>query len=318
MGYGKAIRLGRVGEGRARRDILAGCAPVEYDGIAIFYQLPRSFLSRTPPLAPMPDLEQLRRNIDAIDDALQEGLRQRAALAREVVRSKGEGGTPLRPDREARILRRLAERHGGDLPLESLFRIWREIISATLQLQTPFQAMVWQGEGEGSALLPLARDFYGGAIPLTSHADARVILEGLATRSNLIAILPFPDGTAGGKWWREYAESEAAASIVGVLPFLQPAAGEESRALIVAQAPFAPSGADTSLFAWRCAGDGSENIDISNSYAEKIDILDKEGEWRLLSVNGYCRGTESSLAPFRESGELRLLGGYANPWEAHP
>lgn len=262
----------------------------------------------------MPELEQLRRNIDAIDDALQEGLRQRAALAREVVRSKGEGGTPLRPDREARILRRLAERHGGDLPLDSLFRIWREIISATLQLQTPFEAMVWRGEGEGCSLLPLARDFYGGAIPLASHGDARVILEQLATRPNFIAILPFPDGTAAGKWWREYAESDTPASIVGVLPFLQPAAEADACALIVAQAPFAPSGDDTSLFAWRGDVDGSENQNISYSYEREVDILDKEGEWHLLSVNGYCRGTESSLAPFRDNGELRSLGGYANPW----
>ena len=268
--------------------------------------------------SPMPDLEQLRRNIDAIDDALQEGLRQRAALAREVVRSKGESGTPLRPDREARILRRLAERHGGDLPLESLFRIWREIISATLQLQTPFQAMVWQGEGEGEALLPLARDFYGGAIPLISHGDARVILERLAARSNLLAILPFPDGSAAGKWWRDHAESDTTASIVGVLPFLQPAAGAGARALIVAQAAFASSGDDTSLFAWRCDVSNRKNENISDNYGAYVDILDKEGEWYLLSVNDYCRGTESSLASFRDGGDLRLLGGYANPWEAHP
>ena len=90
-----------------------------------------------------PDLERVRREIDAIDDALHDALMRRAALIGEIFKAKSDAqraGSAMRPSREARILRRIAARHVGDLPLEVVFRIWREMINAATAMQGPIAA----------------------------------------------------------------------------------------------------------------------------------------------------------------------------------
>lgn len=87
--------------------------------------------------APEPGLDTLRRRIDRIDDRIHDLLMERAGCVLEVGRLKGR--TPdavyYRPEREANIHRRLEGRHRGELPLAALHRIFREIISASLNLE---------------------------------------------------------------------------------------------------------------------------------------------------------------------------------------
>ncbi|ABK42703.1 chorismate mutase [Magnetococcus marinus MC-1] len=83
-------------------------------------------------------LVELRDGIDAIDDRIHDLLMKRAELVMRVGELKGKGpaGTPFyRPEREAQIHRRLEGRHGGPLPVEAVHRIFREIISASLNLE---------------------------------------------------------------------------------------------------------------------------------------------------------------------------------------
>ena len=263
----------------------------------------------------MPQLQQLRQDIDAIDDAMQDLLLQRAVLAREVARSKESAGaaTPLRPAREARILRRLAARHGGELPLACIFHVWREIMSANLQLQERFAVLVWQAGGN-PALWRLARDFYGAAIPLTAEADARAIVRETGGNPLRLGVLPMPDGSPDGQWWRQLAESASRPAVVACLPFFVPAdtPAPATRALVVARAPFEASGQDTSLFAWRFAGSAG---DVLAEFGGKARLLDRAGEQALLAVSGHWDGSEASLAPLRQRGALLPLGGYADPWD---
>ena len=274
----------------------------------------------------MPELEKLRQDIDAIDDAMQDLLLRRAALGREVARSKeseageGEGrATPLRPEREASILRRLARRHNGDLPLDSLFRIWREVMSSNLQLQVGgrFSVLLWQGDAAPDPdLWNLARDFCGSAMAVRSERDARVILERVGGNPFLLGMLPLPDGSEAGKWWLDLAQRRGgeggALSVVGCLPFLLPSAAALPRILVLACAPFAPSGEDTSLFAWNCSGtDEDAAARARAALGQGVRVLDRDGQRMLLAVGGYMDGSEASLGAL---GGLQSLGGYANPW----
>src|SRR5258708_3450126 len=93
------------------------------------------------------ELADVRRENEALDDSLQDLLIQRSELVQEVARAKaqmaGEAGkngfVAFRPGREAEVLRRLAHRHKGALPLEVVFRVWREIISNMTRLQGSFR-----------------------------------------------------------------------------------------------------------------------------------------------------------------------------------
>ncbi|MFL6707934.1 MAG: prephenate dehydratase [Massilia sp.] len=81
-------------------------------------------------------LTPLRVQIDAIDAQLLDLLNQRARLAQEVGHVKAETRAPVfRPEREAQILRGVAERNPGPLKNHDLQTIYREIMSACRSLE---------------------------------------------------------------------------------------------------------------------------------------------------------------------------------------
>ncbi len=97
-----------------------------------------------------PDLEQLRGRIDHIDEQIQQLIAQRARIAHEVARAKGEGLATVdfyRPEREAQVLRRVVERNRGPLSDEEMVRLFREIMSACLAQQEPLKIAFLGPEG---------------------------------------------------------------------------------------------------------------------------------------------------------------------------
>ncbi|MEO5364202.1 MAG: prephenate dehydratase, partial [Magnetococcus sp. DMHC-8] len=92
-------------------------------------------------------LEALRQAIDRIDDTIHDLLMERADRVRQVgeLKERGDGDVSFyRPEREASIHRRLEARHRGPLPVAALHRIYREIISASLNLERKL-AVVYLG-----------------------------------------------------------------------------------------------------------------------------------------------------------------------------
>lgn len=80
-------------------------------------------------------LEQLRVQIDALDERLLELLNERAKLAQAVGHVKG--GSPVyRPEREAQVLRRLTEANPGPLPKEAVRLLFQEVMSACRALES--------------------------------------------------------------------------------------------------------------------------------------------------------------------------------------
>lgn len=81
-------------------------------------------------------LKPLREKIDAIDTQILELLSQRARVAQEVGHVKAESNAPVfRPEREAQVLRSVAERNIGPLQNEDVHTIFREIMSACRALE---------------------------------------------------------------------------------------------------------------------------------------------------------------------------------------
>ena len=88
-----------------------------------------------------PALQALRAEIDALDDAMHDLLMRRAAVVARMAasRAKTGAGSPLRPGREAAVLRRLLGRHQGALSRGAVVRIWRHIFMAHTAIQPPSQ-----------------------------------------------------------------------------------------------------------------------------------------------------------------------------------
>lgn len=90
------------------------------------------------------DLLKLREQIDALDLQLQTLMNQRAGLAQQVAQAKAAAGQDLgadcyRPCREADVLRAVKARNEGPLPAEAVARLFREVMSACLALESPLR-----------------------------------------------------------------------------------------------------------------------------------------------------------------------------------
>lgn len=78
----------------------------------------------------------LRQRIDAIDAQILDLLNQRARVAQEVGHVKAETNAPVfRPEREAQVLRKAAERNPGPLLGTDIQTIFREVMSACRALE---------------------------------------------------------------------------------------------------------------------------------------------------------------------------------------
>ncbi len=78
----------------------------------------------------------LRQKIDAIDAQILDLLNQRARVAQEVGHVKAETNAPVfRPEREAQVLRKAAERNPGPLLGADIQTIFREVMSACRALE---------------------------------------------------------------------------------------------------------------------------------------------------------------------------------------
>ena len=99
-------------------------------------------------------LAELRAKIDAIDESVHRLLMQRAMVIDELIEVKGtaRNGAAFRPGREADMMRRLAQRHQGHLPLTAIEHLWREIISTFTALQAPFEVAVSTGGDSVAAI----------------------------------------------------------------------------------------------------------------------------------------------------------------------
>lgn len=82
------------------------------------------------------DQQAHRQAIDTIDGEIQDLINRRAEHVLAIARLKeAEGGPFYRPEREARILRRIAERNAGPFPEQGMVRLFREIMSGCLALE---------------------------------------------------------------------------------------------------------------------------------------------------------------------------------------
>jgi chorismate mutase / prephenate dehydratase len=85
-------------------------------------------------------IQELRRKIDEIDDALIDLLNERARIVIEVGDIKKTRKLDFHsPSREREIIERLTSRNKGPFPQETLKAIYREILTSSLSLERPLK-----------------------------------------------------------------------------------------------------------------------------------------------------------------------------------
>jgi chorismate mutase len=192
-------------------------------------------------------LEALRRDIDSIDDAIQDLIMRRTELVEQVRDLKRDSKIKIRPSREAEILYRLVGRQRGRFPKRELVVIWRHLITATLAFEGPFSTAVY-GTKDETGYWDLARDHFASFTPMSRHSSMRSVIEAVHRQDATVGVLPVPRHDDADPWWRYLVTHQPdTPRIIARLPFAE-GLSRRVEALAICPVALTPTGRDRSFF----------------------------------------------------------------------
>ncbi len=249
----------------------------------------------------IPNIAELRREIDELDNNLLKLIARRLQLAGQVRKAKS-GVRVWRPSREHSLVKDLAEAT-DETPPELVARIWAELMSASLALQGPMQLHI-SLEGDALQNWSTVRDRFGAALPTISYPTTSAALAAAYAEEEGVAVVPAPGGMQ--RWWTSLCAGGAMEDmhILAGLPRVGP--DDWPQAVAVATADILPSGDDMTL------------IGLTNPAA----VLDAElsvhrraeaGDFILLSVDGFISPDGPEITTIQASDKTaKIIGTFAN------
>ncbi len=139
------------------------------------------------------ELQNLRAEIDGIDDALLKLISRRAQLAQTIGRLKQ--GSVYRPEREAQVLRRIKDANPGPLSRETAARLFREIMSACLALEKPL-TVAYLGP-QGTFTQAAAQKQFGHAAQTVDCSSIDEVFRKVEANQVDYAVVPVENSTEG-------------------------------------------------------------------------------------------------------------------------
>ncbi len=210
-------------------------------------------------------LAELRAEIDRIDGEMHELLIERGGIIDRLIAVKARqgGGSAFRPGREADMMRVIAARHRGRLPLDTVESIWRVIISTFTFVQSPYAVHADMSGGD-AAMRDSARFHFGFTVPLVGHDGPRETVAAVAASGR-----PDSGGDLGmlraswrrgeARWWEGLA-GEGAPKIIARLPFVERPDHPAGIPVFIISNPLAEAAArDVALFSAQWAGEGPDD-----------------------------------------------------------
>ena len=238
------------------------------------------------PPAP-PSLQTLRDEIDTIDAQVHSLLMQRGDIIDRLISVKQtqEVGSAFRPAREADMMRRLAQRHRGILPLDTVESIWRVIIATFTYVQAPFSVHADLSLGE-SAMRDSARFHFGFTVPYAAHFSAAAAVEAVARSKGDLALVSATSSRT--PWWLAL-EPDGVPKIIARLPFIERADHPAALPVFVVSR-VADSAMVTEVEMWsvRVSGWNAEIARALSPLAEIVAVPDGafDGAALLVSITG--------------------------------
>src|SRR4029078_5314710 len=146
-----------------------------------------------------PNLGELRKDIDRIDETMHGLLMERGEIINRLISVKKtqESGSAVRPARGAEMMRRLVERHNGILPLDTAESIWRVIIATFTHVQAPFSVHADLSAGH-AIRRDSARFHFVFPAPFVPHIGAAGVVEAVSESRGDLGLVPAFDASRGG------------------------------------------------------------------------------------------------------------------------
>ena len=269
-----------------------------------------------PPRQKVPTLADLRREIDRIDAAMHELLLERGDIIDTLIAVKKtqEVGSAFRPAREADMMRRLVERHRGNLPLDTAESIWRVIIASFTYVQAPFA--VHADLSAGDALMrDSARFHFGFTVPFVPHAGAASVVAAVSESKGDLGLVPAFATAGAGPWWAAL-EFDAAPKIIARLPFVErPNHPAALPVFVVSRVAADAMVTETEVWSVRVSGWNAASVNSIAALADVVAVPDRafDGAALLVSVErGGIKAVEKALVKIGASiRSTALVGSHA-------
>ena len=252
-------------------------------------------------------LDDVRREIDALDDQILDLIGKRFDVTRHVRGLKQNDATtmPLRPTREATILRRLLGRaKGGPASPELLVRLWRAILNESSRSQAPITLHVSRHLSNNMGHRLRLRDYFG-VMPVEEYRDEAQALMQIESSPGDLCIVeteqPWTEGFIAGHAGR--------AQVIACLPVLKE--DNVPKLLVIGQAPVEATGLDETLV----ISEGKLPRDFAPQPLWQVKI----GAHRLSGLPGFLMEHEGPLVGLMRSNaslRLKVAGRYASAIEA--
>jgi chorismate mutase-like protein len=280
-------------------------------------------------------VEDLRTQIDTLDNQLHDLLMDRAELVLKIGEAKRRNNIQVvQPDREIVMLRRLLARHRGSLPKEAVVRIWRELVGAVSLLQTGLRVAVTLPEG-GAAIdfWDMAKDYFSSVLPMQRVNNALATLTMVREGQVTLGVVPYPEDGEKSPWWihlLDEAEKESPIRIVARLPLGDRSnanANPHRPALAVGRLDFNASGDDRTFLALETIKDLSRTRIMERLGGEGLPVRGivslpttsgRGLAFHFVEVDGYVGANDPRLAGVPErlespEGRCVFIGGYPVP-----
>jgi len=207
--------------------------------------------------------------------------------------------------------------------------MWREMLAATVRLQSPFSVAVF-APCDRQGFWDLARDHYGSNTPMAAYDAAGQVIRAVADGEASVGVLPMPQPDEPDPWWRQLLSiGESVVRVIARLPFglRGNARGDAADALAIGRSVFQESGLDRTLLAAECAPDITRARILRGLSAQQLRCTffascgRNPGSVNLIEIEGFVSISDSRLDEFRTElgGTLQRLlpvGGYAVPLPA--
>lgn len=143
------------------------------------------------------DLNELRQQIDTIDQQLVALLNRRAEVVVEIGRLKSGTGAPIyAPDREKAVIEKIRQANKGPLTDRTLQAIYRELMSGSFLLEKPLRIAYLGPEGSYSHLAAVGK--FGSSVEYEPMADIRGVFEEVMREHADFGMAPIENSVVGG------------------------------------------------------------------------------------------------------------------------
>lgn len=192
---------------------------------------------------PTAELGQIREQIDALDRQILTLVSQRAGFAQRVAQVKaamGEAEQCYRPEREAQVLRQVIKCNPGPVSDSDIARLFREIMSICLALETPLRVAFPDLPG-GVGLSALRKQF-GVGVEARVMPGTTAVFETVTRGECHYGMVPVEVANGSGVVHTLEHFLDSSLLICGEVR----TGAQQSRFLVIGRVPVRPSGRDLS------------------------------------------------------------------------